>query len=850
MYLYIETLKQRLDAINQLRVDRALAAMKPAFQRVYSLLPTLLHHHHPLMPGYLNGNVPHGICLYTPDETQQEYLNDLEDKWGSPFDKPASGELPITGVYSMGSTSSIGQSCSSDLDIWVCHQSWLDNEERTRLQQKCSLLEKWAASMGVEVSFFLIDENRFRHNESGSLGGEDCGSTLHILLLDEFYRTAVRLAGKRILWNMVPGEEEAHYDEYVLSLYAQGALTPNEWLDLGGLSSLSAEEYFGASLWQLYKSIDSPYKAVLKTLLLEAYSWEYPNTQLLATDIKHRLHQGEIVSFGLDAYCMMLERVTRYLTDINDTTRLDLARRCFYLKVCEKLSLAKACVGWRREILSQLVSEWGWSEERLAMLDNRANWKIERVREAHNELLDAMMQSYRNLIRFARRNNLSVSASPQDIGVLTRKLYAAFEALPGKVTLVNPQISPDLSENDLTFIHVPVGRANRTGWYLYNQAPAMDSIVSHQPLEYNRYLNKLVAWAYFNGLLTPQTRLHIKSGNLCDTAKLQELVADVSHHFPLRLPAPTPKALYSPCEIRHLAIIVNLENDPTAAFRNQVVHFDFRKLDVFSFGQQQQCLVGSIDLLYRNSWNEVRTLHFSGEQSVLEALKTILGKMHQDAAPPESVEVFCYSQHLRGLIRTRIQQLVSECIELRLSSTRLEPGRFKAVRVAGQTWGLFFERLSVSVQKLENAVEFYGAISNNKLHGLSIKVETDQVHLPPVVDGFASEGIIQFFFEDTSDDKGFNIYILDESNRVEVYHHCEGSKEELVRDVSRFYSSSHDRFTYGSSFINFNLPQFYQIVQLDGRTQVIPFRSNVLSSLCVTVADGAAQPLKQQFQLH
>lgn len=706
LYLYIETLKQRLDAINQLRVDRALAAMKPAFQRVYSLLPTLLHHHHPLMPGYLNGNVPHGICLYTPDETQQDYLNDLEDKWGSPFDKPASGELPITGVYSMGSTSSIGQSCSSDLDIWVCHQSWLDNEERTRLQQKCSLLEKWAASMGVEVSFFLIDENRFRHNESGSLGGEDCGSTQHILLLDEFYRTAVRLAGKRILWNMVPGEEEAHYDEYVLSLYAQGALTPNEWLDLGGLSSLSAEEYFGASLWQLYKSIDSPYKAVLKTLLLEAYSWEYPNTQLLATDIKHRLHQGEIVSFGLDAYCMMLERVTRYLTDINDTTRLDLARRCFYLKVCEKLSLAKACVGWRREILSQLVSEWGWSEERLAMLDNRANWKIERVREAHNELLDAMMQSYRNLIRFARRNNLSVSASPQDIGVLTRKLYAAFEALPGKVTLVNPQISPDLSENDLTFIHVPVGRANRTGWYLYNQAPAMDSIVSHQPLEYNRYLNKLVAWAYFNGLLTPQTRLHIKSGNLCDTAKLQELVADVSHHFPLRLPAPTPKALYSPCEIRHLAIIVNLENDPTAAFRNQVVHFDFRKLDVFSFGQQQQCLVGSIDLLYRNSWNEVRTLHFSGEQSVLEALKTILGKMHQDAAPPESVEVFCYSQHLRGLIRTRIQQLVSECIELRLSSTRLEPGRFKAVRVAGQTWGLFFERLSVSVQKLETRWSF------------------------------------------------------------------------------------------------------------------------------------------------
>jgi adenylate cyclase class 1 len=224
---------------------------------------------------------------------------------------------------------------------------------------------------------------------------------------------------------------------------------------------------------------------------------------------------------------MMLERVTAYLQAIEDDTRLDLVRRCFYLKVCEKLSRERACVGWRREVVSHLVKEWGWDEKRLMMLDNRANWKIDEVRKAHNELLDAMMQSYRNLIRFARRNNLSVSASPQDIGVLTRKLYAAFEALPGKVTLVNPQISPDLSEPNLTFIHVPPGRANRTGWYVYNRAPDMESIISHQPLEYNRYLNKLVAWAWFNGLLTSRTRLFIKGNGIVDLAKLQEMVADV-----------------------------------------------------------------------------------------------------------------------------------------------------------------------------------------------------------------------------------------------------------------------------------------------------------------------------------
>ncbi|MGC6745962.1 class I adenylate cyclase [Escherichia coli] len=75
--------------------------------------------------------------------------------------------------------------------------------------------------------------------------------------------------------------------------------------------------------------------------------------------------------------------------------------------------------------------------------------------------------------------------------------------------------------------------------------------------------------------------------------------------------------------------------------------------------------------------------------------------MHQDAAPPDSVEVFCYSQHLRGLIRTRVQQLVSECIELRLSSTRRETGRFQGAARFWSNSGLFFERLNVSVQKLE-----------------------------------------------------------------------------------------------------------------------------------------------------
>lgn len=112
------------------------------------------------------------------------------------------------------------------------------------------------------------------------------------------------------------------------------------------------------------------------------------------------------------------------------------------------------------------------------------------------------------------------------------------------------------------------GRVNRSGWYLYNRALNIESIISYQSLEYNRYLNKLVAWVWFNGLLISRIRLYIKGNGIVDLFKLQEMVVDVSYYFSLRLFVSTLKAFYSLCEIRYLAIIVNLEYDSIVAFRN------------------------------------------------------------------------------------------------------------------------------------------------------------------------------------------------------------------------------------------------------------------------------------------
>nr|WP_116475013.1 class I adenylate cyclase [Zobellella maritima] len=819
-------LVERCEQFNQQKQARALAVMSRHGQQVFQLLPVLLHYHHPLLPGFVPGKVPAGVCHFQPNRRQQEFIDELclaaNGCQGLHNESPE-----IFGLYSMGSTSSIGQCRHSDLDIWVCYSHHLPVERVELLQQKCLLISKWAEQRQVELNLFLIPDNKFRTDNQQWVEGESCGSAQHLLLLDEFYRSHLRIAGKKLVWMFAPGKLGPNYDKFVTEQFANGTLNSDEWLDLGGFARIPAEEYFGAALWQLYKGIDSPYKAVLKTVLMEAYSHEYPDTQLLCRDLKGHFQTAEQLDERQDHYMLMLKKVTDYLSSIGDTTRLDLVRRCFYLKVSEGLHLTHGDneqYGWRNQLISRLVAEWGWSEDKLAYLNNRANWRVEEVKTAYGELLDALMHSYRNLIQFARRNNISESINPEDIGILSRKLYAAFENLPGKVRLINLKIAPNLSEADISLVQVPEGKVNRAGWYLYKYGLTPGEIIGRSPLEYNAYISKLVAWAHFNGLLVPATRVHLfNQGSDVIHQHLREFCRDLAQTFPVRCPAPTNLALSRPCEVRNLGIFLNLEVDPTSHWQGKAIEFSAETSDPFSFGHQLENLVGSVDILYRNSWDEIRTLHFNGPTAVVDALTTILGKMHQDASGPESLNVFCYSRHFRSLLRTRFEQLVKESVKLRLARQR--ESAVKTLVLGREKYGIFFERRGVSVQKLENAVDFYNQLSAQKQHRHALRLDkTEDRAVPDIVDAYASEGLMQFFFEDT--EEGFNLYILDETNRIEVYPDVFGSKDELVQSINRFYTSNHEHQPPAGNFANFNLPQYYEIVAGDdGLAQVLPYRS-------------------------
>jgi adenylate cyclase class 1 len=368
---------------------------------------------------------------------------------------------------------------------------------------------------------------------------------------------------------------------------------------------------------------------------------------------------------------------------------------------------------------------------------------------------------------------------------------------------------------------VPPGHLNRQGWYLYKHSLNPHDIIGRAPLEYNGYLSKLVAWAYFNGLLVADTEVELRQmGSDITHSSLQQFCQDLADIFPVELPPAGNLALSRPCEIRHLGIFINLERDPTADWPEEMPPVLAHGEDMLCFGLRQECLIGTIDLVYRNSWNEVRTLHFNGLDAVVEALSTILSKMHQDAAAPDAIDVFCYSQYYRDDIRQQFTELVNACISLRLA---LDKQRMvKLLSVGEHRYALFLERRGVSVRELSSAIDFYRQVSDNKLERQTAEPDNG-LHVPPIVDAYASEGLIQYFFEDN--DNGFNVYILDENNKVEIYHEYAGSKEDLVQNVNRYYTMTHQRFDFTEQVINFNLPQFYELVAKADTLQVMPYRS-------------------------
>ncbi|TBU97002.1 class I adenylate cyclase [Phytopseudomonas dryadis] len=658
----LSQLRARFIKINHGRLARAMLALSPRQQLALKLLPLLFHVNHPLLPGYVSGLTPAGLSGFEPDAGLLAEAQRLTRSFAY---KPSRGRAPgpIHGLFLMGSLGTVAQAEQSDMDLWVCHAADLDNQARHELRKKCDLLQAWAASLGAEAHFFLIDPERFREGDrEAQLTSDDCGTTQHYLLLDEFYRTAIWLGGRTPLWWLVPAYEEQRYQAFTEVLLSKRFIRADEVLDLGHLAHVPSGEFIGAGMWQLFKGIESPFKSVLKLLLTEVYASEHPRVECLSLRFKQAVYDGHLDLDELDPYIVIYRRLEEYLGARGETERLELVRRCLYLKVNKKISRPprNRSKSWQRLLLERLTRQWQWNERQLAMLDSRSQWKVRQVSAERRALVNELNYSYRFLSLFARSQASDHSISSRDLGILGRRLYAAFERKAGKVEFINPGIAPDLGEDTLTLVHCPTPRENR--WALYNGSLGAQEWPDFAPLKRARELLELLAWCHRNGVIDAGTRLSLHPGSSdLSEQELNNLRICLQQAFPLPLSSVPESVLLRASRPSQVLLLINVGIDPLKQHSQMNVHMTSDRTDALGYSGVRENLVLTLDQITLNSWNELMVSRYDGANALLDCLSDFLNALPASGERP-NLHVRCFCRNRASAIAERVEELLRDTL--------------------------------------------------------------------------------------------------------------------------------------------------------------------------------------------
>ena len=666
----LSQLRARFLTLNEGRIARALEGLSSRQQAVLTLLPLFFHVNHPLLPGYVSGNTPAGLSNYEPDATT---LADAQRLTRSFSYKPRHGSnppRPIHGLFLMGSLGTLAQADQSDMDVWVCHATDLGENELAELRKKCQLLETWAASQGAEAHFFLIDAARFvRGERDNQLSSQDCGTTQHYLLLDEFYRTAIWLAGRTPIWWLVPVYEEANYERYTHALVSKRFIRADETLDLGHMAYIPPGEFIGAGLWQLFKGIDSPYKSVLKLLLIEVYASEHPRVNCLSLRFKQAVFANQLDLDELDPYVVVYRRIEEYLKARGESERLELVRRALYLKVARKLTASNNRTrSWQRSLLERLAHEWNWDDRHLALLDSRSQWKVRQVGTERRALVSELNYSYRFLTRFARDEQTASLINKRDLNVLGRRLYAAFERKSNKVEFINPGIAPDLAEDTLTLVFAPGKKeTGQSQWGLYNGSLAAHEWEHFAPIKRSRHLLELLTWCHRNGVIDNSTRLALHPGaSDLSEFELFNLLGSLQQSIALPLTAVAEEPLLRAAVPSEVLLLINVGVDPLKHHRDLNILMTTERTDSLSYAGVRENLVLTLDQVTLNSWNEVLVNRFDGPHALLDCLCDYLNHLPEGRQQPR-LRVRCFCHNRAQFIAQRVEEIIDSAHDLLLS---------------------------------------------------------------------------------------------------------------------------------------------------------------------------------------
>lgn len=798
-------LLQRFLAINEGRLVRTIGFLNVQQQLFLESLPLMLHVNHTLLPGYITNSTPCGISRYEPTKNTIRAAKSFANAFA--YTGRTTKSAAIHNVSIMGSCGSIAHARGSDLDFWICHDPTLSAEQLAELEQKLFAIQKWAESLSLEIHFFLMNAEQFRQGLRRGVSGEDCGSSQHFLLLDEFYRTSIRLAGRYPLWWMVPAEQEKTYQSHTRELIDKRFIDSDQFIDFGGIPEFPAGEFVGAGLWQLYKGIDSPYKSVIKIMLTELYASEFPEVEGLSLLFKKMIYAGETGLDVVDPYSLLYKRLEIYLRQRQETARLELLRRCIYLKINEPMSRPnpKQDGLWRRQAILKLMADWQWSNQHVQFLDSRKNWKIQQVISERKLLVDELNFSYRFLVKFAKDNNFSASINQQDMNLLGRKLYAAFERKAGKLEIMNASIAPNITEEQLTLMRdmADPHTQKKSTWILYSGFVRPEQREEQISIRRSRSIVDLIAWCYFNRVLDETTRFVIYPGETVLTeGELKQIVQVLQSVYPLGLGDAEQQDFYEASRIKSMSFFVNIGSDPMKELNRRGMQLLSESNDALNYSGLHTNLVMNVDELVVNSWHEVSAAHYDHQDGLMDFILNFLRhvlRMQVNSLPV--IEVLCFCPTRPQAIAERIKGLFRDLMRVFLREVNKENHRY-IIEMGGAYYVLQVKESQPSVQRFASIDVLLQNLSQGQSQFSRIMIDSFALknHWLPILAPHNKANFLQVFYRKTQ--TGADFYVLDEKGACFVAQELMFQEKPCLQRWLRFLTSTQGKLIHTDTAVS------------------------------------------------
>ena len=439
MLVEIGVQEKRFLDYNNCRLELAMDSFTPSQRDLFELIPLIVYAPVVDIP-YTDvetrkkiRKAPCGIHGYFPSE---RVIKLFTAYFNRPIKFPTAASVPaVHGLYTIGSVGSIAQTTDSDIDYWVCIDESLHDEDAVSgLKEKLQSIEKWAQlDFNMEVHFFTMDLLKIKEDRFGGSDAESSGSAQGKILKEEFYRTMLLVAGKIPFWHVFPSWLDEMYYRFS---YVMASKLNNGYLDFGNVAAIPKGEYFGASIWQLFKSLKSPFKSVMKMALLEKYIKEETSHSLLCNNLKSKRNFGELSLDELDPYILFFKQIITFYRKAGQKDAESLLTHCFLLKIGVEPDKGEfhAVLGVRQKLRDGCLQEWRISEAMIQDLKQFKSWPYKKIVRFGAQIKKYMLDTYNRLSLNLKTEDVGETLiTTQDLTILGRKMFVHFARHENKV---------------------------------------------------------------------------------------------------------------------------------------------------------------------------------------------------------------------------------------------------------------------------------------------------------------------------------------------------------------------------------------------------------------------------------